>query len=134
MTTRATRRTAPAPPEEDQGGDAHAEFIASLELRSRIRQSHAVLELAEESCDQNYEEFIGSLPAFASSAPCPFSQRIEQELAQLAQRNPSPDPIEGPRLYYEWISLRRQVTNLTQELRELEAGNQELALQLQSRR
>jgi hypothetical protein len=134
MSRGRTRRTASPPPEEDQDGDERAAFIASLELRRTIRQSHAILELAEESCDRNYEEFVSSLPAFTSSTPRPFSERIERELAQLAQRNPNPDPIEGPRLYYEWISLRRQVTNLTQGLRELEAGNQQMALQLQNRR
>jgi hypothetical protein len=121
------------PPGEEQDGDDHVEFITSLELRSRIRQSHAILELAEESCDRNYQDFISSAPVFTSSRSRPFSERVERELEELGQRNPISDPIEGPRMYYEWISLRQQVTNLTQELRELEAGNQELGLRLQNR-
>jgi hypothetical protein len=55
--------------------------------------------------------------------PRPFSERITDKLDEPGQRNPISYLIEGPHLYSESISLQQQVTNLTQEFRELEASS-----------
>jgi hypothetical protein len=80
------------PPGEEQSCDEHTEFIASLELHSKIRESPAVLEIAEEFRDRNYEDFISPLSAHKLDAPS--ACRSESNASPARKSRPRSD--RGP--------------------------------------
>ncbi|OHT17210.1 hypothetical protein TRFO_12525 [Tritrichomonas foetus] len=108
--------------------DSQAFDDATLKLK--IRETQMILDHLENNVDQNYFEFLSTLPLFDTLENSSYENSIIQEIEMLDQKDAQKDPLANQKLVNEHVFYKQLQNKMKAHVNDLVEENKRLSAML----
>ena len=102
--------------------------LRSAELCAKIRELDAILQAAESNADENYFQFVSTLPYFGKNQ---FQTKLENEIIESDES--TKEIISNCGLVNEYVYQKKEIMNLSKQVKDLEQANLLLEAKLEQK-